>query len=94
MINAARFTVTIDDQGRITTQAEPADTINMLERTASTFDIYQACKEIVSDIDSHLLADRVSKLVLDKLQPKNAADEIKEKIISALNDRKQEPPLN
>ena len=94
MIWSYKFLVCVDSEGRVTTQAEPADEINALQRTATTFDIYQACKEIVSDIDSHLLADRVAKLVLDKLQPKNAADEIKEKIISALNDRKQEPPLN
>ena len=89
-----RYTVTVDTEGRVSTQVEQADEINKLSRTATTFDIYQTSKEIVSDIESHLLADRVARIVVDKLQPKNAADEIKEKIINALNDRKQEAPLD
>ena len=84
-----RYTVTVDEEGRISTQVEDADEINKLARTATTFDIYQTSKELVSDIESHLLADRIAKIVVDKMQPKNAAEEIKEKIISALNDRKQ-----
>lgn len=89
-----RYTVTVDIEGRISTQVEEADEINKLGRTATTFDIYQTSKELVSDIESHLLADRISRIVVEKLQPKNAAEEIKEKIINALNDRKQEAPLD
>jgi hypothetical protein len=93
-VTAFRYVVIVDDEGRISTQVEEADEINKLQRTATTFDIYQTSKELVSDIESHLLADRVAKIVVDKLQPKSAAEEIKEKIISALNDRKQEAPLD
>lgn len=93
-MTAFRYVVIVDDEGRISTQVEEADEINKLQRTATTFDIYQTSKELVSDIESHLLADRVAKIVVDKLQPKSAAEEIKEKIISALNDRKQEAPLD
>ena len=93
-MTAFRYSVTVDDEGRISTQAEEADEINKLQRTATTFDIYQSSKELVSDIESHLLADRIARIVVDKLQPKSAADEIKEKIINALNDRKQEAPLD
>lgn len=84
-----RYMVIVDEEGRISTQVEEANEENQLARTATTFDIYQTSKELVSDIESHLLADRVAKIIVDKLQPKNAAEEIKEKIISALNDRKQ-----
>ena len=88
------FVVTVLSNGSVTTTPEPADEINRLNRTATPYDVYQACREIISDIESHLLADRVSRLVLEKLQPKSAAEEIKEKIINALNDRKQEAPLD
>lgn len=86
------FTVIVDTEGKITTNViQPNEQVR---RAASTFDIYQSSKELVSDIESHILADRVARLVTDKLQPKNAAEEIKAKIINALNDRKQEPPLD
>lgn len=88
------FVVTVLNDGSVTTTSEPADEINRLNKTATSYDIYQACKEIVFDIENHLLADRVARLVVDRLQPKTAADEIKEKIINALNDRKQEAPLD
>ena len=91
-VNQCAFTVFVDAEGRIQTDAIDAGTT--IGRKATTYDIYQSCKEIVSDIESHLLADRVAKLILDKLQPKTAAEEIKEKIINALNDRKQEAPLD
>lgn len=91
-INQCAFTVIVDAYGRI--QTEAIDASATVSRKATTYDIYQSCKEIVSDVESHLLADRVAKLVLDKLQPKTAAEEIKEKIINALNDRKQDTPLD
>ena len=95
-MNSASFsyTVTVDLEGRINTKVETADEINRLVRTATTFDVYQTSRELVSDIESHLLADRIANIVIDKLQPKSAAEEIKEKIINALNDRKQEPTLD
>lgn len=89
-----RYMVIVDAEGRISTQVEEATEENNLSRTATTFDIYQTSKELVSDIESHLLADRVAKIVAEKLQPKNAAEEIKEKIINALNERKQDAPLD
>ena len=57
------------------------------------FDVFTSSKELVSNIEEQLLADRIATMVAAKLQPKNAADEIKEKIINALNDRKQEAPI-
>jgi hypothetical protein len=68
---------------------EPSENI---QRKATTFDIYQTSKELVSDIESHLLADRVSRAVLDALQPKDDAEIIRARVLDALNDRGIEKP--
>jgi len=38
-------------------------------RIASTYDIYHTSKQLVSEIDDFLLAERVAKAVVDALQP-------------------------
>jgi hypothetical protein len=64
-----------------------------VQRKSTMFDVLTCCKELASNIEEQLLAERIATLLATKLQPKNAADEIKEKIINALNDRKQEAPI-
>lgn len=79
------FTVGIRLDGSIFTELlEPNEVIT---QKATTFDIYQSCKEIVSDIDSQLLSERVARTVLANLQPKDSAAELKEKLLNALSDR-------
>lgn len=92
MTLAFRYTVTVDSEGRITTKAEEPDTTNQLTRTANTFDIYQSSKELVSDIESHLLADRIARYVGLQLQPKDNSAELRAKILDALSDRGIENP--
>ena len=79
------YTVGINLDGSIFTDPIPAG--ENVERQATTFDVYQTSKELVSDIESQLLADRIAKLVVAHMQPKDAASEIKAKIIDALSDR-------
>ena len=86
------YTVTVDEEGKINTKVEEADEINRLGRTATTFDIYQTSKELVSDIESLMLADRVAKTVIAALQPQDATKELRDKLISALSDRGIETP--
>lgn len=88
----AKYTVTVNEDGSIATEAVPA--AEGVMRTATTFDIYQSSKELVFDIESQLLADRISKSVADKLQPTDSAAEIKSKIIDALSDRGITPAVN
>jgi hypothetical protein len=68
---------------------EPSEVI---QRRATTFDIYQTSRELVSDIESQLLADRVARTVLASLQPKDNVAEFKEKLINALSDRGIDTP--
>jgi hypothetical protein len=87
-----RFTVTVLNNGSVTTTPEPADEINRLSRTATPYDVYQACSEIVLDLEHALLADRIAKIVLSAMKPQDSAAALKEKLLSALSDRGIETP--
>lgn len=88
----AAYIVTINDDGSINT--ESVDTDKGVARKASTFDIYQSSKELVSEIESTLLADKVARRLAVLMQPKDESAEVRAKIIDALNERKQEAPLD
>lgn len=84
------YTVLVSDDGSIHTQvSEPSDKV---ARKATTFDIYSTSRDLVSDIESQLLADRVAKTVVANLQPTDSAKELKERLLSALGDRGIETP--
>ena len=86
----AAYTVGIKSDGTIFTEMlEPSDAI---QRKATTFDIYQTSKELVSDIESQLLSDRIVRDVVRALQPKNETEEIRARVLDALNDRGIEKP--
>jgi len=87
-----KFTVTLNEDGSLFTEPTPAG--EDITRQATTFDIYQACKELVSEIDNQLLADRISKAVAARLQPVDQSADIKAKIIDALSDRGIDTPVN
>lgn len=84
------YTVFVTDDGSIHTQSAEID--KRVARKANTFDIYSTSKELVSDIESQLLADRVAKTVVASLQPTDSAKELKERLRSALSDRGIETP--
>jgi len=84
------YTVGIRLDGTVFTEVlEPSEVV---QRRATTFDIYQTSRELVSDIESQLLADRVARSVVASLQPKDNVAEFKEKLINALSDRGIDTP--
>lgn len=87
-----RFTITSLSDGSLQTTVEEADEINRIYRTATTYDIYQSCKEIASDIEAIMLADRVAKTVVANLQPTDDAKELRQRLLSALGDRGIDTP--
>ena len=87
-MTVAAYIVTINDDGTITTEA--VDTDKGVARKATTFDIYQSSKELVSEIENQLLAERIAQRVAVFLQPKDPSAETRAKILEALNERKQE----
>ena len=88
MTAQASYIVTIEENGSVTT--EVIRDREKTQRDATTFDIYQTSKELVSDIDSHLLADRVAQRVIASMQPVDEAKELKERLINALTERKEQ----
>lgn len=86
----AAFTVTINLDGTLTTTLHPVD--ENTRRQATTYDIYGCSKELVSDIESQLLADRIVRSISPLLQPKDDAADLKAKLLSALSDRGIETP--
>ena len=88
----AKYIVTINDDGTLATESVEAG--EGITRQATTFDIYQTSKELVSEIEQLLLADRIAKSVAQLLQPVDPSAEIKSKIIDALSDRGIKPTVN
>lgn len=76
------FTIILHESGAMSTQIVEQG----VQRLATTYDVYKACQEIVSDIESLMLADRVTKSVLAALTA-NPSDEAKERLRSALSER-------
>lgn len=88
----AKYIVTINEDGTIGTESVPVG--DGVLRLATTFDIYQSSRELVSEVEQLLLADRIAKAVAAQLQPVDPSAEIKSKIIDALSDRGITPPVN
>jgi hypothetical protein len=86
----AAYTVIINLDGTIQTELIPAS--DTVQRKATTYDIYQTSKELISDIESHLLADRVAERVISVLQPRDEAADFKAKLIDALTERGIDTP--
>ncbi len=76
------FTIIAHEDGGVTTVTSTEG----VKRRATTYDIFQACKEIVNDIESLMLADRVTKSVVAALT-QDPNDQVKEKLRSALSER-------
>lgn len=81
----AGYTVVLELDGTISTHALPAD--EQFQRQATTVDIYNSSKDLASNVESFILAERVANMVLSALQPPAPSAEMAEKIKEALNDR-------
>lgn len=83
----ASFVVSINNDGSLTTQAVTVG----VARKATTYDIYQASKQLASEIEEMLLADRIAKHLLAAMQPSDPAEEQRKKISEALSERGIDP---
>jgi len=90
-VHAAYIVVINRDGSLSTTVVQPAGIKPItVERVASVYDVLQASKEVVADIEGQLLADRVAKRVINALTPADEDAEAKARIAQALADRKAE----
>lgn len=83
------YTVVMRADGTLTTHVAPVD--DEVERRASRYDIFTSSKELVTDIENQLLADRIATAVAAKLTPPDSAEELKGKLLNALSERGIEP---
>jgi len=81
-----QFLVTVEDDGTITTLPTTAPTAG-LARTATTYDVFQTCKELCTEIETHILVNRIAQTVVASLTPISPSAEIPLKIKDALSDR-------
>lgn len=88
----AAYIVVINRDGSLSTTVVQPSGIKPItvERVATVFDVLQASKEVVADIEGQLLADRVAKRVLAAITPADEDAEAKARIAQALADRKAE----
>jgi hypothetical protein len=78
------FVVAVEKDGTIQTYRELPEGLEA-ERPFNTLDIFKVSKEIVSDIESQLLADRVIGGVLQVLNQREQS--VSDKVANALKER-------
>jgi hypothetical protein len=78
------FIVAVEKDGTIQTYRELPQGIEA-DRPFNTLDVFKVAKEIVSDIEAQLLADRVIGGVLQVLQSREQS--VSEKVANALKER-------
>jgi len=84
------YNVLVGLDGTINTQLFEAT--EEFARKATTFDVYSSSRDLVQDIESQMLASRISKAVLDGMAATDPKKEAREKLISALSNRGIETP--
>jgi hypothetical protein len=87
----AIYTVTINDDGTVSTTATAAG--EGVSRQATPYDILQTSKELVSEIQNRILVNRVAQAVLNALTPV-AEPTVAETVADALSDRGIETAQN
>jgi hypothetical protein len=83
----ASYVVAINHDGSLTTQAVTVG----VARKATTYDIYQTSKQLASEIEEMLLADRIAKHLIEAMTPVNPSEEQRKKIADALSERGIDP---
>lgn len=91
IFNAA-YVVVINEDGTMRTILLEAGEVVQLEtkRNATTYDVFTASKTMFHDIEQQLLAERISKAVIEELRPVDEQSAFKERLIEALTARKSQ----
>lgn len=83
----AAYIVAINADGSTSTQPLTEGT----QRPATTFDIFQTSKQLASEIEGLLLAERVAKAVASMLKPADPSAETAAAVSAALSERGIDP---
>jgi hypothetical protein len=73
------FLVLVNDNGTVNTTFDIPEKIEAV-RQATNFDVYQTCKQIATEVDNQLLAEKVATYVAATLMPQEplTSDKVKE----------------
>lgn len=86
----AAFIVVVNTDGTfLTIPVSPDSQVlpNKVNRLAGTFDVYNACREISSDIESTLLAQKIASNMVALLKPEDSEMEMKRRMAEKLKER-------
>jgi hypothetical protein len=90
-VHAAYVVVLNEDGSLSTTFMKPGTPLFFeVERATTTYDVFSTSKEIATEIESQLMADRIAKTVISQIMPKDPEAEAKARIAQALAERKAE----
>lgn len=86
------YVVVINEDGTLsTTLVKPGNPVFFdVTRAATTYDVFTTSKELANEIESQVMADRISKAVIARLTPADPDAEAKARIAQALAERKAE----
>ena len=81
------FLVNVHTDGTFSVNLELDESVAKVDRTANTADVYQTCQQIIKEIDSQLLVDRIvntfmaaSAAALAEQQEPTVPEVVKEKL--------------
>ena len=84
------YSVFVGIDGAIHTQlSEPT---NEIVRKATSFDVYSTSRDLIHDIESQMLANRITKVVVEAMKEADPKQEARERLINALSNRGIETP--
>jgi len=86
------YVVVINEEGTLsTTLVKPGNPVFFdVVRATTTYDVFTTSKELANEIESQVMADRISKAVIARLMPADPEAEAKARIAQALAERKAE----
>ena len=86
------YVVVINEEGTLsTTLVKPGNPVFFdVVRATTTYDVFTTSKELANEIESQVMADRISKAVIARLMPADPDAEAKARIAQALADRQAE----
>jgi beta-lactamase class A len=83
------FLIAINEDGTFTSFTTLPEELPTANRVATTYDVYQTCKQIADNFDTQILVDRITKAVVSALNPPQ--ETVQDKVKEALKKRNINP---
>jgi hypothetical protein len=87
------FLVAVNTDGTFTAMLEHPETLPEFQRPATSFDVYQTSQQIVKEIDSQILVERLAGAMAALFMPPQEPT-VAEKVSEKLKERKVKPEDN